>query len=424
MPPKKNTTSKPKSKRARTKSNGEDYAPAAKKTASKRAKKAPAKKSKAAADHNKDYEEEDDDATIVTILKLGRAPVDVGSGIEVASHQVYNGNNEDVWDAMRNQTSIGDKNNKFYTLQLLHPTSIGNTAQYLQLLATPKEEPLESHDLLRLSLTQDELSSYLSSSLPWFEKLVTGTWVRYLVSSDQDRCKVYRLYEIKGVGTAEKLYQLGDYMTRHVLELKHGAMEVMWPIDRVSNSGWSEVALPTHKDIDDRHIEKQEILSRHITEKHINKMLAQKRKIGAPLCGTQSTRLRAEHELALRLGDHNTVRRIDARLRVSSAAHQRTEGKDLLALVNEWNRTANMEAVRKAERLEVERKWSIRGVHMMPTVAADTSRESKSSPTTTLCSLCVTSPQDKKPLPSMKLNPGKTLIEQCIESIKVDLGDF
>jgi hypothetical protein len=38
--------------------------------------------------------------------------------------------------------------------------------------ATAKDKPLENRDLLRLSLTRDELAGY--SSLPWFEKLVTG----------------------------------------------------------------------------------------------------------------------------------------------------------------------------------------------------------------------------------------------------------
>ncbi|KAJ7293875.1 poly polymerase catalytic domain-containing protein [Mycena rebaudengoi] len=127
------TTSKPKSKRARAASDSEDDAPAAKKPASKKAKKAPAKKSKAAADDDEEDDEEEDDAApdppakMVTVLKRGRAPVDVGSG-RVASHQVYS-NDEGVWDAMLNQTNIGDNNNKFYVLQLLHP--IGNTAQCL-----------------------------------------------------------------------------------------------------------------------------------------------------------------------------------------------------------------------------------------------------------------------------------------------------
>ncbi|KAJ6627012.1 PARP-domain-containing protein [Mycena sp. CBHHK59/15] len=121
--------SKPKSKRARAASDSEDDAPAVKKPASKKSKKAPAKKA-----DDDDDEHADDDATdadddapakMVTVLKRGRAPVDPGSH-KVDTHQVYS-NMEGVWDAMLNQTNIGDNNNKFYVLQLLHP--IGNDAQ-------------------------------------------------------------------------------------------------------------------------------------------------------------------------------------------------------------------------------------------------------------------------------------------------------
>ncbi|KAJ7102466.1 poly polymerase catalytic domain-containing protein [Mycena belliarum] len=183
------TASKPKSKRARDASDSEDDAPAAKKPPSKKAKKAPASKKKAADDDeddddpppakkpaskrtkkapvskkmvDDDDDEEDDDAApakkpaskrakkapvskkkaddddeddddaapaapakMVTVLKRGRAPVDSGSG-KVNTHQVYC-NAEGVWDAMLNQTNIGENNNKFYVLQLLHP--IGNDSQ-------------------------------------------------------------------------------------------------------------------------------------------------------------------------------------------------------------------------------------------------------------------------------------------------------
>ncbi|KAJ7227637.1 hypothetical protein C8J57DRAFT_200953 [Mycena rebaudengoi] len=280
-------------------------------------------------------------------------------------------------------------------------------------------------------LMRDKLAIY--SSLPWFEKIVTSAWVRYLVSSDQDQCKEYRLYEIIGVGTAETPYQLGDYTTKHVLQLKHGATETVWRMDRVSNTPWSEaeferlvdtcaaerVALPTCKDIEDHYIKKQEILSRHITEEEISDMMAQKSKIGTPLSVKERTHLIAGRALAQRLQDRDEVWRIDALLAGSSAADE--PAKKDLTLVNERNHKANMEAVRSAEMLEAERKQRIRRERTMPTVAADASRESKLSPTATLR---VTSPRDKKPSPSMKLNPGKILIEQCIESIEVDLGDF
>ncbi|KAI0063109.1 PARP-domain-containing protein [Artomyces pyxidatus] len=65
----------------------------------------------------------DEPQKMVTVIKRGAAPVDPCSGF-VDTHQVYE-NEEDVWDAMLNQTDIGKNANKFYVIQLLHP--IGNS---------------------------------------------------------------------------------------------------------------------------------------------------------------------------------------------------------------------------------------------------------------------------------------------------------
>ncbi|KAJ7748474.1 poly polymerase catalytic domain-containing protein [Mycena maculata] len=143
------TTAKPKSKRARADSDDEDDdeddAPA-KKQASKKAKKAPAKKApakKAAAKDDEDEDEDEDDAPatakMATVLKRGRgAPVDPASQ-KVNTHQVYV-NDEGVWDAMLNQTNIGENNNKFYVLQLLHP--IGNDSRLSSRIFSTLADPI------------------------------------------------------------------------------------------------------------------------------------------------------------------------------------------------------------------------------------------------------------------------------------------
>ncbi|KAJ7226070.1 poly polymerase catalytic domain-containing protein [Mycena pura] len=117
-------SSKPDSKRGRADDSSDDDAADSKKPLSKKAKKAPASKKAAAADDDDD-KDDGPPAKMVTVLKRGRAPVDAGSN-KVNTHQVY-ANDEGVWDAMLNQTNIGDNNNKFYVLQLLHP--IGNESQ-------------------------------------------------------------------------------------------------------------------------------------------------------------------------------------------------------------------------------------------------------------------------------------------------------
>ncbi|THU87772.1 PARP-domain-containing protein [Dendrothele bispora CBS 962.96] len=112
--------SKSKGKRARASSDDEDEAPPSK-PASKKAKKA-----KTTDDADVDDEDatndKKDDKKMVTVLKRGAAPVDPRSG-KVDTHQVYS-NAEGIWDAMLNQTDVGDNKNKFYVLQLLHP--VGN----------------------------------------------------------------------------------------------------------------------------------------------------------------------------------------------------------------------------------------------------------------------------------------------------------
>ncbi|KAJ7294025.1 hypothetical protein C8J57DRAFT_1553773 [Mycena rebaudengoi] len=76
-----------------------------------------------------------------------------------------------------------------------HATGSSKVAIRQRPSATPKEEPLTNRDLLRMILTRDKLELYSSS--PWFKKIVTGGWVRYLIRSDRDQSRAYRIYQIK-----------------------------------------------------------------------------------------------------------------------------------------------------------------------------------------------------------------------------------
>ena len=68
--------------------------------------------------------------------------------------------------------------------------------------------------------------------------------------------------------------------------------------------------------------------------------------------------LNQERTLALRRQDFLEVSKIDAKLADDAAKHEpsKSEPVDLLTMVNERNRKANMEAIRKAEMAEAERK--------------------------------------------------------------------
>jgi RNA polymerase-associated protein RTF1 len=83
-------------------------------------------------------------------------------------------------------------------------------------------------------------------------------------------------------------------------------------------------------------------------------MIAQKRKITINVSVKERARLMAARGLALRCQDRDEVCRIDVLLAASSVADEPAETKDPLTLVNERNRKANIEAVRRAEIFEAE----------------------------------------------------------------------
>jgi len=68
--------------------------------------------------------------------------------------------------------------------------------------------------------------------------------------------------------------------------------------------------------------------------------------------------LNQQRTLALRRQDYDEVSEIDLKLATDAVKHEPTKNEpvDLLAKVNERNRKANMEAIRKAEMAEAERK--------------------------------------------------------------------
>ncbi|PSR75691.1 hypothetical protein PHLCEN_2v8982 [Hermanssonia centrifuga] len=72
----------------------------------------------------------------------------------------------------------------------------------------------------------------------------------------------------------------------------------------------------------------------------------------------EKSRLAQARTLALRRNDFAEVEQIDAKLALLTGDSARNEENvgDMLAKVNERNRKANLEAVRKAELLEIERK--------------------------------------------------------------------
>ncbi|KAJ7918134.1 hypothetical protein B0H13DRAFT_1993489 [Mycena leptocephala] len=328
------------------------------------------------------------------------------------------------------------------------------------------ELPLTLEHLQKIALTRDTLAKHSAS--PWFEKIVTGGWVRYLIGQEEGR-RIYRVCQIIGFSPAAKPYKLTpDKMVRQVFDLKHGKAERSWQMDRTSNEPWTQdefkrlvdtcanekVPLPSRKEVDERFNEMQDLITKPVTEDDVSAMIARKRQLAAngsstSLSVAERSRLTAQRTLAERRHDYEEMRQIEEQLSklteggsgVATPAEE--EPADRLTRVNERNRKANMEAVRKAELLEAERKRRERKMRgeggdalrvidpsaRLKTVprlfesATPTSRPSTPNPTALGVAAAKKAPS---PSPS-KLNSGangKTFEAAIIESIEVDLGDF
>ncbi|KAK7057380.1 Plus3 domain-containing protein [Favolaschia claudopus] len=333
------------------------------------------------------------------------------------------------------------------------------------------EGPLTSDHLLKIALTRDALVKHTAS--PWFEQIITGAWVRYCIGQDAEKGneQVYRVCQIIGLAPSAKPYKLGDKTMHHSFMLKHGNAERPWQMDRTSNAQWTtdefkrmldtcateKVILPSRKEVDERFNEMQDLLTKNATEDDITAMIARKRQSTANGTGTSTpalnlaerARLNAQRTLAQRRHDFDEVRDIDAQLAALSVPQvDRTTGEeelaDRLARVNERNRKANLEAVRKAELLEAERKRRerksrvenggavaqvfdpsarLRTVPRLFESATPTSRPSTPNPIG-LGVLGVKTGASPSPMMNGAVLAGKTLEADIIESIEVDLGDF
>ncbi|KAJ7165141.1 hypothetical protein C8R46DRAFT_1098266 [Mycena filopes] len=356
--------------------------------------------------------------------------------------------------------------------------------------------PLTTEHLQKIWLTRDALARHSVS--PFFEGIVKGCWVRYLIGQEAGR-RIYRICQIKGLSPAPKAYKITpDRTVNQVFELKHGKAEKVWQMDRSSNEPWGpdefkrlmdtykqeELALPTRREVDERYAEMQELIKKPVTEEDVSAMIARKRQLlaaGATTSGlnvAERSRLTAERTLAMRRQDWDEVRRVEKLLGMApegsdsargtpgpegeggeaakdgavngAAPDRRAAEPDRLAKVNERNRKANAEAIRKAELADAERKRRDRkmqkqqlaegGVDMrildpsarlrtVPRVwesATPGSRPGTPNPAT-LGTGTATPLKGVSPAPTSKLANAinaATFETKIIESIEVDLGDF
>jgi RNA polymerase-associated protein RTF1 len=276
---------------------------------------------------------------------------------------------------------------------------------------------------------------------------------------------VYRICEISNLAADfVKPYKINNKTVNQGFELKHGKSIKTFLMDKVSNSTFhpkefdrlvkvhaaEDVKLPSKRHLEKKVAQLAKLSTQPMTESDISAMLARKNmlqstKHSAGWLTMEKSRLTQARTLAIRRQDYDEVKDIDAKLEAlalstaTSTERTRDDGSaDMLAKVNERNRKANLEAVRKAEIMEAERKRRERKLAASGTAtqqdpsarlkilprlfnAATTSRSGTPLPAGTHGETRSTSP-----VPSSLGSSDKapTFESTVIDSIEVDLGDF
>ncbi|KAF7330020.1 Plus3 domain-containing protein [Mycena kentingensis (nom. inval.)] len=330
------------------------------------------------------------------------------------------------------------------------------------------DEPMSFEALRRITLTRDDLVKHSTS--PFFENILVGAWVRYCIGN-QNKEPVYRLCQIRRLVPAIKPYEIergGRRVTMlEAFELKHGTAEKVWSMAQTSNAevmqeeydrivstyAADKIGFPTTREATERHMDMQKYVNKVATEEDITSMIARKRG-NAPTANSrvlERSRLIALRKLAVARQDSAEVVQIDEQLKVlNDAAAAESAGteavEDKLARVNERNRKANMEAVRKAEIEAAEKKRRQRKAaaqgggsgtstptqknfdpsarlrtvpRVFENVTPGGSRPSTPNPTST-----PPNGQQKVPVKASLLSGRAKTMDAVAKSIEIDLGDF
>jgi RNA polymerase-associated protein RTF1 len=337
----------------------------------------------------------------------------------------------------------------------------------------PDDEPVALEDLNKCRLTRTLLAKHCMA--PWFEDYVKGAWVRYLIGQENGQ-PVYRVCEIMNLGVdLVKPYKIDDKIVNQTIELRHGESVRSFLMDKVSNSEfhlkefervqkvWQAegVKLPSKRSLEKKHQELSKLSTQPMTESDVTAMLARKSELqtGKPTgqsATMERSRLNQARTLALRRQDFKEVGAIDQQLSELPAATgtREEEISDMLAKVNERNRKANLDAVRKSEIQEAERKRRDRKLQAAARASGTSTPVDPSARLRTVPKLfnSISRPGTPKsnggtpllqperagaaarsvsPLPSSALSgrlgsPGKsqTFEASIIDAIEVDLGDF
>ncbi|KAI0356964.1 plus-3-domain-containing protein [Trametes cingulata] len=322
--------------------------------------------------------------------------------------------------------------------------------------SNPDDEPITLEDLERCRITRNQIAKFCMA--PWFDDYIKGGWVRYLIGQENNQ-PVYRICEVTDVVVnSAKTYKVNDQTVNQELELKHGGSTRRFAMDKVSNSPFEQrefdrlvkvyeaekLKLPTKRQLEKKAAQIQRLANQPMTESDIAAMLARKQAIlntkqGPAHMAMERSRLNQARTLAFRRQDYAEVAAIDAQLAELGPAQREESSSDILAKLNERNRKANQEAVRKAERAELERKRrerSLRAGTATPTLSDAAGRLKArmlgSRPATPgtpgqAAEGGPATPRSVSP-PSTEAQPkpksGASFEATLLQSVEIDLGDF
>jgi len=287
---------------------------------------------------------------------------------------------------------------------------------------------------------------------------------------------VYRICEVTNLGAdLVKPYTIDDKTVNQTVDLKHGNSVRSFLMDKVSNSEflpkefervqkvWQSegVKLPSKRCLEKKNQELLKLTTQPMTESDVAAMLARKNELQAGKHTAQTatmerSRLNQARTLALRRHDYAELEMVNRQLAElpAAVAIREEEISDMLTKVNERNRKANIEAVRKSEIQEVERKRRERQLQAAARASGTSTPVDPSARLRTVPKLfnSISRPGTPKsnggtpllqpelagaamrsvsPLPSSALSKrvvspdkSKTFEASIIDAIEVDLGDF
>ncbi|KAK9456494.1 hypothetical protein V1511DRAFT_497739 [Dipodascopsis uninucleata] len=228
-------------------------------------------------------------------------------------------------------------------------------------------------DINRIRIGRSHLAKYCH--YPEFEKTIVDCFVRVNLGEDRNdpqRKTIYRVCQVKAVVNS-KTYTFMNRTVNNSLLLLHGSSERIFEMGICSDSAFTQeefekwkktmkyenLLLPSVRSIENKLQQLQKMRERVLTTAEINAMIDLRQKLSANMPSNavmQKTLLSQKRIIALSQNDLEEVSAIDAQISViderqSAKLNIATSDTPLekLAKVNERNRRANLDEIRKAE---------------------------------------------------------------------------